>query len=109
MFWFLAACSDTAPESVVTNSDEDPPELTLPELVGDVDDGDDAFFLYCGTCHGPLARGGIGPDLALRTPSLDDLELYSVIVEGRLPRMPPLRMTDQEAVDIIAWLRDQFP
>jgi len=32
-----------------------------------------------------------------------------VITEGVSPRMPPLRIDDQEAIDLIAWLRDRFP
>lgn len=104
MWWFLLACASDLPAPV----DSGTPDPFPADLVGDVEAGDDAFFLYCGTCHGPKGRGGIGPDLAFRVPGLDDRELYGVITEGRLPRMPPLTVTDQQAIDLVAWLRDRF-
>jgi len=109
-WWLLVACAavDEGPRPI----DSGEPETDRPfpsDLTGDPEAGAAAFQLYCATCHGEAGRGGLGPDLAVASVALDDEQIFTTMIEGIRRRMPPLDVTDQEAVDILAWLRQQFP
>jgi mono/diheme cytochrome c family protein len=68
--------------------------------------GKSLFAEACSNCHGPDARGGIGPELV----AIPDLwrwnDFNAVVVHGR-HRMPQFGhvMDTQQTADILAWLR----
>ena len=71
-------------------------------------------FSRCAVCHGDSGEGkeAIAKMFGVRMPhlgskeaqSLDDAALKKVIVEGK-GKMKPVKLTDQEAADLIAFLR----
>jgi mono/diheme cytochrome c family protein len=112
--WFLACSGPDAPPAAVADptvqtADSGPVDPWSRGLVGDPERGEPSFALRCATCHGPGGRGGLGPDLAPLVPMRTDVELWETITNG-VGSMPPVRLdSDQEAVDLVAWLRVEFP
>lgn len=83
-------------------------------LTGDVASGGDLFGTECQSCHpaGGTSQG-VGPNLSEVAPTLTDADLVDVMIHGAPAKdgfaaMPPRSLEDQEAADILAWLRDQF-
>lgn len=91
-------------------------------LTGDAARGNPLYVQSCSACHGPDATGiqGLGKDLVNSefAKNLSDAELHDYVVKGRgvddplnttgIP-MPPKggnpALTDQQIMDIIAYLR----
>lgn len=64
---------------------------------------------HCIDCHGPLALGGIGPQLASTQLSFDDF-LYKV--RTAIPPKPAFdetQLPEQSVFDIYAWVKTQIP
>lgn len=110
MIWLLAACTPTSAPAVVQTADTAAPyDPWADGLVGDPERGAGAFELRCATCHGAEGQGGLGPSLAPVVPTYTDLELYVLVTEGD-GAMPKIGFdSPQEAVDVIAFLRQSFP
>jgi cytochrome c oxidase cbb3-type subunit 3 len=73
-----------------------------------VERGHKQFEQSCGFCHGPDATGARGPDLVRSPLVAHDVKgdlIGKVIREGRPDKgMPPLPMTDQQVLDVAAYL-----
>lgn len=74
----------------------------------DFDAGQKLFQTHCTVCHGPRGDGGKGTNLAQpRLPrAVDDAALASIIIFG-IPgtEMPQTRMTQQQLVNVMAFVR----
>lgn len=91
----LLACSeprDTAPALALT---------------GDVARGEAQYQMVCAGCHG-AAGGGVARAPALKpfVSASTDAQIIEVILNGRRG-MPAQRVDDQQAADIVAYLRQQ--
>ena len=73
---------------------------------GDGGRGAELYRASCVVCHGPQAKGGIGPRLAGNPVLLNDEAFWKIVYEGRHV-MPPLKgaVTEQQMADIRAWLK----
>jgi mono/diheme cytochrome c family protein len=81
---------------------------TILGLTGDAGAGDAAFTGKCLACHDKAGEADkVGPALGPLVPTLADDELVGVMVDGS-GSMPPANVDDQDAADILAWLRQQF-
>ncbi len=115
MIWALLACPAPAPQATeppapLETADTAPPyDPWADGYVGDPSAGAAHFSLLCATCHGARGLGGLGPNLVPIVPSYNDLELYDIVTNGR-DAMPKVGFeSTQQAVDVIAFLRAQFP
>jgi mono/diheme cytochrome c family protein len=89
-------------------------ETLLPLLnppTGDAAHGSELYLVHCLACHGAQGEGGIGTQLQPNAfvQSLADSELVDFLAIGRPGTIMAGfadRLTDQELVDIVAWLRD---
>jgi mono/diheme cytochrome c family protein len=70
--------------------------------------GATVFEDECSYCHGDTAMGGSAPNLSTATKRMTDGEIVEQILEGGLS-MPSIEVTEQQAVDVVAWLRAKFP
>lgn len=68
--------------------------------------GQELYNASCVVCHGPAAKGDIGPKLAGHPVLSDDAAFHKILSEGR-HIMPPLKglVTEEQLRDIRAWLR----
>lgn len=68
--------------------------------------GEQLYQASCVVCHGSQAMGGIGPRLAGNPVLSNDQAFWTIVHEGRHV-MPPLKgaVTDEQMIDIRAWLR----
>jgi mono/diheme cytochrome c family protein len=103
-----AACNETPAPAP-------PPPTASPALAADVhipnlEDGQAAWNeAQCAACHGPLALGGIGPQLASTELPYDD---FLHVVRTAIPPKPAYdetKLPDQVVYDIYAWVRTQIP
>jgi mono/diheme cytochrome c family protein len=83
------------------------------DLVGDPVEGAEIFALTCARsdCHGPDGSGSgseVAADLAVEVPTKTDAEIMDIIQNG-YKSMAPQGLNDQEATDVIAYLRQEFP
>jgi len=73
-----------------------------------VERGHKQFEQACGFCHGPDAKGARGPDLVRSPLVAHDVkgdQIGEVIRHGRPGKgMPPMPVTDQQVIDIAAYL-----
>jgi mono/diheme cytochrome c family protein len=89
-------------------------------LTGDTARGT-ALFSTCGTssCHGMTGSDGMGGDLAVRVPELDDAQLATIIrygvdtpaIASSMPQQGDTEggsLTAQDIADIMAFLREEF-
>lgn len=87
------------------------PRPTAPVLAleGDAARGEAKYQMVCAGCHG-AEGGGIAraPGLAGRVHGLADDAVVHVMLNGR-GGMPAKRITDQEAADVLAFLRARWP
>ena len=104
----LAACSETpapAPPAP-TNTPAFAAEVHIPDL----ENGQVVWKeAQCVACHGPVALGGIGPQLASTELSYED---FLHIVRTAVPPKPAYNETqlpDNAVYDIYAWVRTQMP
>jgi cytochrome c oxidase cbb3-type subunit III len=89
-----------------------------PKLTGDAQRGEAAYKTFCESCHGPAGRGGqkasaITNDSFLALVS--DQGLRTIVIAGRPElgapdwrgNVPGKPMSDQEVIDVVAWLASQ--
>lgn len=76
-------------------------------LTGDATSGETLFANNCAACHGADGSSGTAADLAEHVPLHSDEELVTVMLEG-FGSMPAVALEDQEAADILAWLKATF-
>ena len=86
-----------------------PAEITVD---GNINQGRTAYQ-PCASCHGADGAAGVqvsgvaATDLARVIPSLSDSTLLSVMQDGS-GAMPPQRLDDADAADLVAYLRQAF-
>jgi len=100
-----------APASpTVTSLPTDTPAPVAGVHIPNVENGQAAWQeSHCIDCHGPLALGGIGPQLASTQLSYDDF-LHKV--RAAIPPKPAfdeIQLPDQSIYDIYAWVKTQIP
>jgi mono/diheme cytochrome c family protein len=68
--------------------------------------GRELYNASCVVCHGPGAKGGIGPRLAGNPVLSNDTAFHKILSEGR-HMMPPLKdtVTEEQLGAIRGWLR----
>jgi mono/diheme cytochrome c family protein len=90
------------------------PASTIAPTVGvyipNLENGEAAWKkAQCGACHGPLALGGIGPQLAAtKLPYSKFLEVVRTAVPPK-PAYDEAALPGQTVYDIYAWVRTQLP
>lgn len=104
----LAACGETpapAPPAP-TNT----PAFAAGVHIPDLEKGQTAWQeAQCVACHGPVALGGIGPQLAsTELPYEDFLHVVRTAVPPK-PAYDQAQLPDQAVYDIYAWVRTQMP
>ena len=71
--------------------------------------GEAQYQMVCAQCHGASGHGvGRSPALTERAPHRDDASILYTMLNGR-GAMRGIRLSDQEASDILAYLRVRFP
>lgn len=106
----LAACTVDPSEDVLRQS----AVAALLELEGDADQGEGVYAAACANCHGDDGEGSYGgPALAPKIPLMDDDVIVERVVYGydsdQASAMPAQdHLSDQEVVDLLAWLRLAF-
>lgn len=77
---------------------------------GNAQKGKDAFATHmCATCHGPEARGAVGPALAPPPRAFRDFVQYVRQPAGKMPPFTPQALSDAELTDIYAFLQSANP
>jgi mono/diheme cytochrome c family protein len=103
----LIACTEMpAPAPPPTDAPAAVAEIYIPNL----EKGQAAWQeAQCSACHGPLAVGGIGPQLA--STSLPYEKFLPAIRAARPPKpaYSETQLSDQAVYDIYAWVRTQIP
>ncbi len=97
----LTSCTATAQPEAPQSRDIGPQSPS-----GNGKQGEELYRASCVVCHGPQAKGGIGPRLAGNPILSNDEAFWKIVYEGRHV-MPPLKgaVTEQQMADIRAWLR----
>lgn len=87
-------------------SKDAPGQVRSPHPTGNSKQGEQWYEASCVVCHGPRAKGGIGPRLAGNPVLSNDKAFWKIVHEGKHV-MPPLKgvLTDQQIADIRAWLQ----
>jgi mono/diheme cytochrome c family protein len=81
---------------------------TALELQGLPERGLVQYQIDCAGCHGQLGGGNSAtPALASSLSTLSDAEVLRAIIEGR-GAMRPRRVSDQDAADVLAWMRQTW-
>lgn len=98
MWWTLViACSEPRPVAPVL------------ALQGVAARGEAQYQMRCATCHGAGGNGaGATPALRGGVHALTDAEVVDAMLNGR-GAMTRVRMSDAEAADVLAFLREAFP
>ena len=83
-----------------------PSQVKSPHPTGNSKQGEQWYEASCVVCHGPQAKGGIGPPLAGNPVLSNDKAFWKIVREGKHV-MPPLKdaLTEQQLADIRAWLQ----
>jgi cytochrome c551 len=85
-----------------------PPTGTGPlDLTGDATNGGTVFGDTCAVCHGADGSGVSGPALTGKVGGMSDEDLVDVMLSGT-GSMPAQSLTNQEAADVLAYLRATF-
>ena len=99
----LTACGDENKDSSSLDFDGDPAAGA-------------AHFRFCTSCHGDQGQGNQGgtpetngPSLVSEVPDQSDDELYDIITNGYDEMAPVQGLTDEQIIDLIAYLRQEFP
>jgi mono/diheme cytochrome c family protein len=64
---------------------------------------------HCIDCHGPVALGGIGPQLASTQLSFDDFLLKVRTAIPPKPAFDETQLPEQSVFDVYAWVKTQIP
>ncbi len=84
------------------------------DLTGDATAGAEAYAGSCEGCHGADGTLGVeiggspSSDLNVEVPEKSDAELTDIILNG-YDNMPAQSLSEQEAADCVAYLRETFP
>ena len=74
-----------------------------------LEQGAPLYKTYCSACHGSAGTGtGAGPDIIRDVFREDVRDLVEVMLEGE-DRMPPIGITEPQAVVIAQWMKSTFP
>lgn len=111
----LSACqTPPAPASAPTPSIA--PTAILPNtapvtiVIPDLDHGQAAWqTAQCAACHGPLALGGIGPQLVATKLSYDEFLHTTRNASSHKPAYEEATLPDQSIYDMYAWVRTLVP
>lgn len=76
-------------------------------LTGDAAAGATVFSSTCANCHGADGTGGSAPDISGAVGGYSDADLLDVVLNGS-GSMAPVALEDQEAADLLAYVRDTF-
>jgi len=99
MWWMLVLACSEPPRSIDAAK----------ALEGVASRGEPQFQMVCALCHGRTGQGvSRTPALAGRVHELSDDELLSAMIQGR-GAMSRTRLNDQQAADVLAYLRQTFP
>lgn len=89
-------------------SEDAPSVVQLDFASGDAAAGQTTFAQTCAPCHGADAKGtGAGPNITGEVNELAEDELAGIIKNG-YENMPAQNLSDQQVVDVIAWLEQSF-
>lgn len=98
-----AGCGDKADDSGGGTVDR---IAGILEMSGDATAGATVYTNTCSACHGADGAGsGTYPALPDYILALDDSTLLDVILNGTEAGMTPVDLTDQEAADVLEYLR----
>lgn len=76
-------------------------------LTGNATAGATVYSQTCASCHAADGTGDTGPSLVEHSPLHGDEELLGIILNGS-GDMAPVPLEDQEAADVLAYLRATF-
>ncbi len=76
-------------------------------LQGDETGGEALFASSCSGCHGVDGDSGTAPMLSAKVPDASDDHIVDVMING-IGNMAPVSLENQEAADILAFLRASF-
>jgi len=106
---FLATFASLSVTGCAGEEDGDDVDAIL-KLNGAAASGATVYDAQCKACHGADgAGGGSFPSLVAKVPGQGDEEIVSIVLEGA-GTMPAFRskLSDQEAADLLAYLRETF-
>lgn len=102
----LTACGKD--ETGETGPTTTPPTGTGPlDLTGDATNGGTIYGNTCAVCHGADGSGVSGPALTGTVAGMSDEDVVDVMLNGK-GSMPAQSLTNQEAADVLAYLRATF-
>jgi mono/diheme cytochrome c family protein len=105
--WLVACTGSVAPAPPPPTPT---PPVAVEVYIPDLQHGESAWHeAQCSACHGPLALGGIGPQLASTGLAYDQ---FLHAVRAAIPPKPAYsesQLPDQAVYDIYAWVRTQIP
>ncbi len=76
------------------------------EIVGDATAGAEVYTSACAGCHGADGDGSVGPAMD-GTGELSDEALEDLILNGD-GEMPAIDLSEQELLDLVAYIRATF-
>ena len=76
-------------------------------LTGDEASGATVYASTCSGCHAADGTGGTGPSLVEHAQHFDDEALLDIVFNGR-GSMPGFSLEDQDAADLLAYIRAEF-
>lgn len=96
----------------ISQAREHPRNIAIEQVIaesGDVAAGA-GFEIFqsntCQACHVPFAHSSVGaPDLSLSGGTLSDDEIRSVLEHGRLPKMPPSGLSEDQRASVLAFIQ----
>lgn len=116
-----ATAPDAAPAADMGSPTPDvpgpPPDVPAPDMgspdvgpSGDPVAGQKLYMASCGGdyCHGSDGDSGSAPNHSVVIPTFSDAEIEDIVKNGR-GYMAPQTLTDQEFLDVLAYLRATFP
>lgn len=102
---FLVACGDKDTDDSGDGGGDVVSEILA--LDGDATSGDALFAGNCSGCHGADGDSGTAPMLSTKVPDASDEHIVDVMINGT-GNMAAVSLENQEAADILAFLRASF-
>lgn len=103
----LLACGDKDDDTTGDGGDTGSRIDTILALDGDASAGASVFSGNCAGCHGADGDSGSAPNLSAKVLSLSDSELLTIVLNGK-GDMPAISLEDQEAADLLEYLRTSY-